>query len=119
MVENVKAHGGYAKRIEDQYAVGTLDLIFIVKGITVFAEAKRYKGNSFEPTPRQYVEMTRIEYAGGNAVLVGCEPGLVSITRKTEKAFRTDPGVKHYDLSKNDRFYEILLDYMRNHYNVR
>jgi len=111
MVESCKAHGHYARRIEDQYAVGVLDCIFIVRGHAVFAEVKRYKGNYFEPTPRQYVEMKRIIDAGGNAVLIGCEPGLVSFSPLTKQAHRADSLVRHYVMDFGP-FPTMLINYM-------
>jgi hypothetical protein len=72
IVDAVKAAGGYATRIEDQYRVGTLDLILSLPetGI-VLAEAKRFTGGFFEPSPRQYIEMCAIDDGGGVALLIG------------------------------------------------
>lgn len=62
MVKLIKARGGYGRRVEDQYAVGTLDTIFIpIGGPTFFAEVKLVKHQSFGPTERQWVEMGRID----------------------------------------------------------
>lgn len=72
LVAGINAAGGYATRIEDQYRVGVLDLILSMPqtGI-VLAEAKRFTGNVFEPSPRQYIEMCRIDDGGGKALLIG------------------------------------------------
>lgn len=61
MVKSVQRFGGYARRIEDQYAVGTLDCMFVLPRCPVlFAEVKKVKDNVFGPTPRQFVEMERV-----------------------------------------------------------
>jgi len=61
MVKSIKEHGGYARRIEDQYAVGMVDTILIPKGLPVFmAEVKLVKGITFSPSPRQFVELEQI-----------------------------------------------------------
>lgn len=64
--------GGYATRIEDQYRVGFPDFVLSMPdtGI-VIAEAKRFDANIFRPSPRQYIEMCRIEDGGGLTVLIG------------------------------------------------
>lgn len=76
IVSAVKAAGGYATRVEDQYRVGTLDLILstLETGI-VLAEAKRFEGLFFEPSPRQYIEMCAIDDGGGVALLIGIRDG--------------------------------------------
>lgn len=72
IVASVNKAGGYATRVEDQYRVGLLDLILSLPqtGI-VLAEAKRFTGNVFEPSPRQYIEMCRVDDGGGVALLIG------------------------------------------------
>ena len=76
IVDAIKASGGYATRVEDQYRVGTLDLILCTPetGI-VLAEAKRFTGAFFEPSPRQYIEMCAIDDGGGVALLIGIKDG--------------------------------------------
>lgn len=62
MVKDVETHGGYARRIEDQYTVGQPDCIFILPDRhPCFAEVKRFTHNQFGPTPRQYVELMKIQ----------------------------------------------------------
>lgn len=72
IVVSMLAAKGYATRVEDQYRVGLLDLILCTKetGI-ILAEAKRFTGTFFEPSPRQYVEMCAIDDGGGVALLIG------------------------------------------------
>lgn len=65
IVKDMQAHGGYARRIEDQFAVGTYDMILIPYDLPVFmAEVKKIKNNSFEPTERQFVELVRVANVG-------------------------------------------------------
>lgn len=72
IVDAFLGEGGYATRVEDQYRVGLLDLILILPSTgTVLAEAKRFEGTFFEPSPRQWIEMTRIDSGGGTALLIG------------------------------------------------
>jgi len=81
MVKSVQKHGGYARRFEDQFAVGILDTIFIPRGLPVFmAEVKMIRGSTFGPTPRQYVELMRVKgvaYSGGHIipVMIGYKDG--------------------------------------------
>ena len=47
LVRAVKAIGGHARRIEDSWAVGVLDMIIKLPGVpVVFAEGKIIKGTS-------------------------------------------------------------------------
>ena len=65
IVKDMQANGGYARRIEDSFAVGTYDLILIPYDLPVFmAEVKKVKGHTFAPTPRQEVELHRIANVG-------------------------------------------------------
>lgn len=67
MIKSVRLAGGYARRLEDQFAVGVPDTILIPKGYPVFfAEVKLVRGQQFGPTPRQYVELCRINEAWGS-----------------------------------------------------
>lgn len=80
----VQKAGGYARRIEDQFAVGVLDMIIILPGSPVFfAEVKLVKNCKFAPSMRQFVEMQRIEKVApeqvaqhAHAVLVGWDPDI-------------------------------------------
>jgi hypothetical protein len=65
MVKSMREKGGYARRIEDKFAVGTYDLILIPFGLPVFmTEVKMIRGAMFGPTLRQQVELERIRYVG-------------------------------------------------------
>lgn len=82
MIKSIKELGGYARRIEDQYAVGILDTLLIPVGLPVFlAEVKRIKGESFGPTPRQKIEMDRVIAAANKRghvipILIGWKDGV-------------------------------------------
>lgn len=74
IVAAMQKYGGYARRVEDKYAVGTLDLILSTPRTgLVLAEAKLIKhvDGSFAASPRQCVEMTRIRQGGGVTLLIG------------------------------------------------
>ena len=81
MVKSVQEKGGYARRIEDQYAVGTFDMIIIPLGLPVFtAEVKMVTGNVFGPTVRQLLELERIRVAAFKSghvipVMIGFKDG--------------------------------------------
>lgn len=84
MVARIRKAGGYARRIEDQYAVGMLDTIFILNGLTVFCEVKIIRNETFAPTARQWIEGTRILSARGPLsipLLVGYQEGHYYIAR--------------------------------------
>ena len=44
LVRQLLKEGGYARRLEDRYAVGTLDLLLLTKRYLIYAEAKLIKG---------------------------------------------------------------------------
>jgi hypothetical protein len=72
IVRAIKMAGGYATRVEDQYRVGLLDLTLCMPSTgIVLAEAKRFTGTFFEPSPRQYIEMCDVDNGGGVALLIG------------------------------------------------
>lgn len=93
IVENVKQRGGYARRIEDQFSVGFPDLIIQTseKMPVFFVEAKIITGNTFGPTPRQYVEMGRLRVSKyAVPVLAGWKNGVWYFIDRCEKAHVTD-----------------------------
>jgi hypothetical protein len=72
LVTDCKDIGAYARRHEDRYAIGLLDLSIKFLGHPhLLAEAKIVDGQKFAPTPRQYVEGQRYEAAGGLCALIG------------------------------------------------
>lgn len=61
VVDSFREVGAYARRIEDQYAVGLPDLILIPYALPVFiCEAKIIGASYFAPSPRQDIELRRI-----------------------------------------------------------
>lgn len=94
LVKSCRSMGAYARRIEDQYAVGILDIIVAFDDLPVmFIEGKRVSGQWMSPTDRQFVEGQRIwQLKGGHivAVLVGwntadrmlCSPWASSVLTK-------------------------------------
>lgn len=81
MIQSMKENGGYGRRIEDSYGVGIFDTILIPKELPVFlAEVKIIRGNSFGPTERQLVELSRIDKVSGMTghvipVMIGWKEG--------------------------------------------
>lgn len=74
LVRQCKERGWYARRFEDQYAVGVLDVVIVpTKHQTLFVEGKVTDGIKFVPTDRQFIEGRRIIESGGLAlpILVG------------------------------------------------
>ena len=66
LVTECRKLGAYARRHEDRWAIGLLDLSIKFPGHPhLLAEAKIVDWQKFEPTPRQYVEGQRYEAAGG------------------------------------------------------
>lgn len=92
LVSQCKAMGWYARRIEDGYGVGILDIIIVPRDyVTIFVEAKVTDGLKFAPTERQYVEGIRVINAQGSAVpiLVGWRSEIMYIADWGREAFIT------------------------------
>ena len=61
-----------ARRIEDRYATGILDLTIALPGIPMFwAEGKVIKANMFSPTPIQFEEGQKWLEVGVRVILIG------------------------------------------------
>jgi len=96
IVRDMHASGHYARRIEDQFAVGTFDMILIPLAMPVFmAEIKMIREHIFGPTPRQQIELARIHDAAGNAghvipVMIGWKDGVYYFHRPVARIHRTD-----------------------------
>lgn len=81
MSESMRDHKGYARRLEDSFGVGVFDMILIPWGGPVFlAEVKIIRANVFGPSPRQMIELTRIQDVaadGGHVipVMIGYKGG--------------------------------------------
>jgi len=110
IVDAIRKAGGYATRIEDQYRVGVLDLILSMPSTgIVLAEAKRFTGTFFEPSPRQYIEMCRIDDGGGVALLIGIKDGKYYLHGTNRDAHPTCAGrVKAQDCLAGDDFVEVF-----------
>jgi hypothetical protein len=81
--------GGWARRVEDRWAVGVLDLIIkLPTQLIVFAEGKLVDGNVFGPTERQWVEGERIRAAGLDVVLIGWRDGITYVSPWVKQADR-------------------------------
>lgn len=115
IVADFKAHGDYARRIEDSFSVGFPDLVLIPKSYPVFfTEAKIIRGLKFGPSPRQYVEMTRLAISKHSVpTLIGWMDGILFITRhcpetKVLDCIRQEPDENVVDLFK--RFYRERVE---------
>ena len=72
LVDSCRAIGGYARRLEDRYALGLLDLTIKLPDLPhVLAEGKIVEHQKFEPTLRQFEEGKRYIAAGGVCALIG------------------------------------------------
>lgn len=93
-VKAVKAQGGWGRRVEDQYGVGILDMILVVPGLPVyFAEGKLASKTYMEPTPRQAIEMERINAAShgvAESLLIGFSEAGVYLSPNTERVALKD-----------------------------
>lgn len=72
LVDAIHKLGAYARRREDRYAVGLLDLEIKFRGYPhVLAEGKIVEHQKFAPSLRQYEDGRRYGDAGGLAILIG------------------------------------------------
>lgn len=110
LVKQGRAFGDYARRIEDQFAVGVPDILYGIEGgPTLLIEAKIIKGSTFGPSPRQYEELRRWAESGHGwevktrlSLVLGFDEGYMYIqyyhgsdaglTR--DQCFPSDPGEK-------------------------
>lgn len=79
MVRQFLREGGWARRIEDKYAVGTPDCLFIGPHVAVFAEVKIMRDvRALPASVAQRVQIERINGAGNShfrAVVIGYRDG--------------------------------------------
>lgn len=115
IVKDFKVHGGYARRIEDAFSVGFPDLVLIPKGYPVFfTEVKIIRGSKFGPTPRQYVEMTRLAISKYSVpTLLGWDNGVHYISKHYKEVhvfmcMAQQPGENIVDLFK--RYYHEKVE---------
>ena len=79
--------GGYARRYEDRWAIGLLDLMIKLPAYPpVWAEGKIIKGNVFGPTERQLFEGNHMRYAGLRVLLIGWKEKVMAICEWAEAA---------------------------------
>jgi hypothetical protein len=88
LVAEVNAlRGGYARRLEDRFAVGLLDLVIKLPELPWFwAEGKLVEGYKFAPTERQWVEGVRIIATDTPAVLIGWKGPLMYVSPWVKQA---------------------------------
>ena len=101
--------GARARRIEDRYATGILDLTIALPGIPMFwAEGKVIKANMFSPTPIQFEEGQKWLEAGVRVILIGWHYGAIYLSRWVKEADRRECfGAVSVDHVKT------LMDFMR------
>ena len=91
LVKAVRALGGAARRVEDAWAVGVLDLAIKLPGVPfIWAEGKIIKGNLFGPTPAQFAEGEKWIKAGVDAVLIGWQDSLMFVSPWVKQADKRD-----------------------------
>jgi hypothetical protein len=81
LVRQLLQEGGYGRRIEDKYAVGTLDLLLMTKRFVIYAEAKIMKGLVTLPIrATQGAEIGRFNRIGNPnacALIIGFRDGMI------------------------------------------
>lgn len=114
LVKEVNAiPGGYARRVEDRWSVGALDLfIKLPVYAAMWAEAKVIDGNLFGPTARQYEEGKRLLAAHVPVLLIGWKNGVMYVSAWTEKADIREC----YDSHFVGNFAQTLFGYMEHRY---
>jgi hypothetical protein len=110
LVAAVKAlAGGWARRVEDKWAVGVLDLIIKLPRLPiVFAEGKIIGGNAFGPTERQWVEGERIRAAGLHVLLLGWKGSVIYVSPWVRQADR-----RHCEAGIDD--VSAIINYLKAH----
>ena len=109
LVGQINYLGGRARRIEDRYGTGILDMMIKLPDIPmVLAEAKLIDGNQFAPKGAQFEEGKRWEAAKVKCVLIGWKKGQMFLSAWVEKAHIVDcftaPGLSDA---------QALMEYLR------
>lgn len=88
IVKDFLTTGNYGRRIEDAYSVGFPDLVLGLRDMPIFfTEAKLVSGFTFGPSPRQYVELTRLAILRYSfPTLLGYKEGVHYLTPYAERA---------------------------------
>lgn len=75
IVRQLLLEGGFARRIEDKFAVGSLDMLLVTKRHVIYAEAKLLKGIAALPASvaqRHQIElMNRVGNTTSRALIIG------------------------------------------------
>lgn len=96
IVDSMHEGGGYARRFEDQYTVGTYDMILIPFGLPAFfTEVKIIRDHVFSPTSRQAIELQRINDVAGQSghvipLMIGWREGVFYFSRPKIRINRID-----------------------------
>jgi hypothetical protein len=81
LVRQLLKEGGFARRLEDRYAVGTLDLLLLTKRYLIYAEAKLIKGLAGLPARVAQREQIQIFNDVGNpharAIVIALKDGMM------------------------------------------
>lgn len=109
IVKSIKAEGGYARRIEDKFAVGVPDMTIIPNPspAVFFTEAKIFMGRQFRPTPRQFIELMRLHRLPAFGVVIGMN----TVTKKVyadvpKETIRVEDAV---EMSEGETFSEFFV----------
>lgn len=79
--------GAWARRVEDKWGVGVLDLVLKLPGHPwIWAEGKMVEDNLFAPTERQWVEGVRISKTGTPVLLFGWKKRFMFVSHWTKQA---------------------------------
>lgn len=80
LVRQLLKEGGYARRLEDRYAVGTLDLLLMTKHYLIYAEAKLIKGLALPARVAQREQIQLFNAVGNRyarAIVIGLKGGMM------------------------------------------
>ena len=101
--------GGRARRIEDRWAVGVLDLIIKIPGHdVVMAEGKVVAGNVFGPSLSQHEEGQRWQDAGVRCLLIGWKANRMYVSTWCDEA-----DIRHCFSAPSVSFAEGLMEFLR------
>jgi len=81
IVRQLLAEGGFARRIEDKFAVGSLDMLLVTNRYAIYAEAKLIKGIAALPASvaqRHQIELlNRVRNPHCYALVIGLKDGMM------------------------------------------
>ena len=110
LVAQVNSHPqGRARRIEDRWAPGVLDMIIKLPGLPlVWAEGKLIEGNLFGPTAIQYEEGMKWQEANVQCVLIGWKNGQMYVSEWCKQA-----DYRECFTMNNQPYVEILWEFLQ------